>query len=216
MIQQLKHGRRLNHCHKFLEDNMDEQLQAKIDEAKAAGYSDEEIQHYLNTKEIPVEQPIDRSAEMLGTVNATAPSALTLGAEGLALGYAGKKAVEAFQNRGPVAPAQAQAPAVQPQVQAQVNGRPNLTVQPGGAGATAGQQAFSQMEQQLTKPPQLTAAQSIVQKLALDKVLKGAGIAAGAYELGKGLFYTSPEEIATMKEAEARKRAQGWKPLNER
>ena len=29
------------------------------------------------------------------------------------------------------------------------------------------------------------------------------------YELGKGLLYTSPEEIATLKAAEARKRALG-------
>ena len=62
----------------------------------------------------------------------------------------------------------------------------------------------------------MTKASDVVRKLALDKVLKSAGIAAGAYELGKGLFYTSPEEIAALKQAEARKRAQGWKPLNER
>lgn len=66
------------------------------------------------------------------------------------------------------------------------------------------------------QPSMMTKASDIVRKLALDKVLKGAGAAAGAYELGKGLFSTSPEEIATMKQAEARKRAQGWKPMNER
>lgn len=64
--------------------------------------------------------------------------------------------------------------------------------------------------------PQMDAARSIVQKLALDKVLKGAGIAGGAYELGKGLFYTSPEELAALKRQEAQRRAQGWKPINER
>ena len=45
---------------------------------------------------------------------------------------------------------------------------------------------------------------------------KTAGTAAAGYELGKGLFYTSPEEIATMRAAEAQRRAQGWLPLNER
>lgn len=65
-------------------------------------------------------------------------------------------------------------------------------------------------------PSMMNRASDVVRKLALDKVLKGAGIAAGAYQLGQGLFGTSPEEIATMKQAEARKRAQGWTPLNER
>jgi hypothetical protein len=45
---------------------------------------------------------------------------------------------------------------------------------------------------------------------------KTAGTVAIGYELGNGLFYTSPEEIATMRAAEAQRRAQGWKPLNER
>jgi hypothetical protein len=35
------------------------------------------------------------------------------------------------------------------------------------------------------------------------------------YDVGKGLFYTSPEEIAILKEAEAKRRAEGWLPLNE-
>ena len=57
--------------------------------------------------------------------------------------------------------------------------------------------------------PQMQAAKSIVQKLALDKILKGAGVAGAVYGLGQGLFGTSDEEIATLKAAEARKRALG-------
>jgi hypothetical protein len=55
----------------------------------------------------------------------------------------------------------------------------------------------------LSRPPSiLNQAQSIVQKLALSKLLPAA-------QIGAGLFYTSPEEIATLKAAEARRRAQG-------
>jgi hypothetical protein len=94
-----------------------------------------------------------------------------------------------------------------------------------GAPPQAGPQAFQQMGQQLTQArptgpttptpapapqvPQMQAAKSIVQKLALDKVLKGAGVLGAGVALGQGLFGTSDEEIAILKAAEARKRAQG-------
>ena len=110
--------------------------------------------------------------------------------------------------------------------------------------APQGQQAFGQMANQLeqgtagmnnmpgmgagpapapvAQPPSSNNFMSRVTQLA-DQYLPAArtaaralGTAAAGYELGKGLFYTSPEEIATMKAAEAQRRAQGWKPLNER
>jgi hypothetical protein len=90
-----------------------------------------------------------------------------------------------------------------------VNGRPVLSVQQGGAMPRTQPTAP-------VAPVAPTGAQSIVQKLALDKVLKNAGIIGAGMTVAQGLFGTSPEEIAKMKEAEARKRAQGWKPLNER
>jgi hypothetical protein len=62
----------------------------------------------------------------------------------------------------------------------------------------------------------MNAARNIVQKLALDKVMKGAGILGAGALIGSQLMYTSPEEIAVLKAAEAKRRAQGWKPLNER
>lgn len=62
----------------------------------------------------------------------------------------------------------------------------------------------------------MSKAGDIVRKLALDKVLKGAGVVGAALPVAAGMFYTSPEEIAVLKAAEAKKRAQGWKPINER
>jgi hypothetical protein len=58
-----------------------------VEAAKADGYTDEEIQRYLNTKEIPVEQPIDRSEEALGTMQAALPQAAIYAGEGALLGY---------------------------------------------------------------------------------------------------------------------------------
>lgn len=64
-----------------------------------------------------------------------------------------------------------------------------------------------------TQAPQMTAAKSIVQKLALDKIMRGAGavakMAGPATGMAMNLFGTSPEEIATLKAAEARRKALG-------
>lgn len=59
------------------------------------------------------------------------------------------------------------------------------------------------------QPSILDHASSIVRKLALSKILPAAAV-------GMELFGTNQEEIDTLKKAEALKRAQGWKPLNER
>lgn len=189
---------------------MDEQLQAKIQEARDAGYSDEEIQHYLNTKELPVETPINRSEEAMGTMQAALPQSVIYTGEGAAIGYAGKKILDAFGNRQPTQPVAPTAPAqqVMPAQQAVNQGRPNLSVQTGGAAPASAARPV--------QPVAPTGAQSIVQKLALDKVMKNAGIIGAGMSVAQGLFGTTPEEIAIMKQAEERKRAQGWKPLNER
>lgn len=83
---------------------MDEQLQAKIDEAKAAGYSDEEIQQFLATKDKPIaeEQPHERGAEYGGTAMSALPAAVEVGA----VGYGIKKAAEAFRGAPAVTPVQ--------------------------------------------------------------------------------------------------------------
>jgi hypothetical protein len=51
---------------------------------------------------------------------------------------------------------------------------------------------------------------------ALEDVGRGLAKWAAPAMIAKELMYTSPEEIATLKEAEAKRRAAGWKPLNER
>lgn len=69
---------------------------------------------------------------------------------------------------------------------------------------------------QAAESSMMSRASEVVRKLALDKVLKGAGMAGSILPVAAGLFHTSPEEQAVMKAAEAKKRAQGWKPMNER
>lgn len=195
---------------------MDEQLQSKIDEARAAGYSDEEIQNFLASKDqpIPQEQPIDRSGEYGAVAQQLIPDAVKYGAEGLGLAYAGKKVIDAVRG-GPVAPQPTQPSS------------PNYRV--AGTGATppsynqpvlneTWDAALKQQPKTAPAAPSsyMSSAQSIVQKLALDKVLKNAGAIGAGMSMAQGLFGTSDDEIRIMKEAEARKRAQGWKPLNER
>ena len=152
----------------------------------------------------------------IGLANQALQSPLGHLAEGAAgLGYLGNK-INQLRTPPAAGPAVPMAPAQQAAQQAVNGGRPNLTVQPGGAGPVVPEGVPAMPAAQAAETGIISQARNIVQRLALDKVLKGAGIAAGAYQLGQGLFGTSPEEIAVMKQAEARKRAQGWKPLNER
>jgi uncharacterized protein YdbL (DUF1318 family) len=59
---------------------MDPTLQAKIDEAKANGYTDEEISAYLGNQSTPAPQqglgPMDRSAEYTGLAQGMGASAI--------------------------------------------------------------------------------------------------------------------------------------------
>jgi len=50
----------------------------------------------------------------------------------------------------------------------------------------------------------------------MTRISSLAGKYIPAAMMAKELLYTSPEEIAILKQAEAQRRAQGWKPLNER
>lgn len=61
-------------------------------------------------------------------------------------------------------------------------------------------------------PSMMNKASDIVRKLALDKVLKNAGIAGAGMTMAQGLFGTSPDEIATMKAAEQKQIAAGGQP----
>ena len=89
---------------------MDPELQRKIDEAKANGYSDEEIQQYLQSVNNPQPQqglgPMDRSEEYTGLAQGmVADTALTAAKYGLpAAGayFGAKKLINAA--KGPVKP----------------------------------------------------------------------------------------------------------------
>lgn len=102
----------------------DKDLEKKIAEAKANGYTDEEIQAYLNPQPVPVQEPKDRSEEYIGTgefgLGKAAQTALELGGAY----YGGKKLLQAAGNAfrgaptappaGPVAPTVTPTPATPP------------------------------------------------------------------------------------------------------
>lgn len=116
------------------------ELQAKIDEAKAAGYTDEQIQAYLNPQAPAAtkEQPwVDRSEEKTGTVQTglveAGKTALEVGG-----GYmAAKKAINMLGDKfgrqpmpeAPAAPVQPEAPRVQVPQNAGGGPRPQITPQ---------------------------------------------------------------------------------------
>ena len=98
---------------------MDEKLQAQIAEAKAQGYTDEQIDAFLNPK--PVEQAskdafVDRSEEATGLAQYGVGKAAQLGAELGGGYYVGKKLLGAAGNafRGGPAPVAPIAPATMP------------------------------------------------------------------------------------------------------
>jgi hypothetical protein len=60
---------------------------------------------------------------------------------------------------------------------------------------------------------------SQIRQLAASRVLPAVNMASKALlpaQMAMGVGYTSPDEIAVLKAAEAKKRATGWRPLNER
>jgi hypothetical protein len=80
-----------------------------------------------------------------------------------------------------------------------------------------------------TSPQAAPTYQNFLSRVAQDAKRYAPAVAETAGQVGrfaakaltpamiaKELFYTSPEEIATLKAAEAKRRAAGWKPLNER
>ena len=165
--------------------------------AKADGYTDEEIDQYLATKDqpLPLEQPRSRTEEQIGVVTSAIPDAVKYGVEG----YAAKKLVvdplmNAMSNRGGPTPPPAAPP----------------TTFTGGAN-TAWDQALSKPYTAPVTPPQPPSSANYMQRMSTlatryAPVLKGAGILGAGIALGQGLFGTSDQEIATLKAAEERKR----------
>lgn len=180
-----------------------------VEAAKADGYTDQEIQAYLASQgtptpaqtasaagePVPQYQPVDRSAEYTGMAQGMGTALLPAAATGLATGAAGYGAYQGLKYAAP-------------RVMDAVRNMGSANA-PGGANNPIGSTRIPISTTTTTAPAvpttqaqQMQAAQSIVQKLALSKLLPAA-------QMGAGLFYTSPEEIATLKAAEARKRAQG-------
>jgi hypothetical protein len=126
---------------------------------------------------------------------------------------------------GPVAPSQMPVPQTMPAQQAMTGTGSTLQVMPGGQAQPAttqmGRQFSPQAQQFMQSQAQpapaaqpapspygakpgsvLDNASQIVRKLALSKIIPAA-------EVAQGLFYTSPEEIATLKAAEERRKRAG-------
>lgn len=178
--------------------------------AKADGYTDEEIQAYLAAQNtptpaqtasaagvpVPTVQPIDRSAEYLGMTQGMGLKGLETAAEL----YAGKKLVvdpvlNAIRNRGaptPMSPAE--------QTFNTLRTPPEVLNAPpvGGPAAQQGSTFIQRMTSQFAPMAARVAP-----------VLSGLNKALPAAQVGMGLFYTSPEEMATLRAAEARRRQQG-------
>lgn len=136
---------------KLWEDNMDPELQRKIEEARANGYTDEEIQTYLANSEKPQQVqpqvPIDRTQEYKGLAQGigleAATNFLDVGAKAAAVGagaYGAKKAYDYLAGQRQAQAAQQAAQQVAQQVPQQMAAR---------ATGTGGQGAFNQMASQL-------------------------------------------------------------------
>jgi hypothetical protein len=183
------------------------------------------------TKHFNEQTPIESAMGGLGAAANLIGQGLTSPVGNLAeAAIGGKYAIDKIAGamRGPNPPTAPIAPAVaQAQQATGTYGKPNLTLQQGGIAPNAGQQAFNQMGQQLTKTPLPSPSMmqqgmnyaKQMQQIAASKVMPALNAASKDIipaQIAMGVGYTSPEEIATLKAAEARKRAQGWKPLNER
>jgi hypothetical protein len=82
----------------------------------------------------------------------------------------------------------------------------------GGPAAQQGSGFIQSLEQKFA--PMARAVAPVLQKAA--PYVQGASKMLAPAMIAKELFYTSPEEIAILKQAEAEKRAKGWRPINER
>jgi len=175
---------------------------------------------------VPTMQPIDRSAEYKGMAQGMGLKALETGAQL----YAGKKLVVdpilgALRNRGAPPPPAVPTPPVtltgganpafdealsrpydprnpaykpQPSLGPMGDVKPGATPPIGGPAAQQGSTFIQRMTQQFAPMAARVAP-----------VLSAASRALPVAQAGMGLFYTSPEEIATLKAAEERRRRMG-------
>lgn len=196
---------------------MDPQLQAKIDEARANGYSDEEIQKYFLSEQTPSQdlrnQPTtDRREENTGLAQGILGKTAEYGIGSYGLYKAGQGIARAFGGGapapGPVAPTAAPmpAPAPAPAVPAPVvepvapAGSPQATMDilkaqnPQAANAAA-QQAAGAAQQ--AEAAQITKAKQMVRQLAMERLMKAS--------VGIGLMTASPS-LNTNEDVELRRR----------
>ena len=187
---------------------MDPQLQQKIEEARAAGYTDDEINQYLATQNQPVQeqQPINRNEEYTGLAEGMGTQGALTAAKYATMGAAGGAALAGFNKLmngpktppsiTPIAPSTLPLPATEPM-------------------ATIGNAAWDQrLRQPPATPPTSTVdyATKVIKNIALNKVMQGAGALSKmlpAATVGANLFGTGADEIAILKAAEEKRKQQG-------
>jgi hypothetical protein len=178
----------------------DQELQAKIEEARANGYSEEEIKAYLDNKDKPITQAdMDRTEEYIGLAQGIGGETLKTGAQIAGGYYIGKKLLGAAGKAmgrgvpgpmgppgapgapGPMGPPGAPAIPVSPddiktqQMRDFLNQRGQYTAPQ--AQAPAAPQAPAQAPAQANPASQVSRAQSVAQ-MAYDKIVGAARTAA--------------------------------------
>lgn len=205
---------------------MDPELQRKIDEARAQGYSDEEIQQYLGATNqgtepapgtpgglsIPANAPVDRSEEQTALMQGAGMEAAKYAAGVGAAGYGLKKVADIV--RGPVAPPPEVPPGATQRAMSSLTGGASRATVPAPATMNPptaspsyvppAQAAAAQEAQQISR------ANQIVRGLALDRLMKAsAGIGMATYS--GGLNTNEDQELARRRAREVEQaRQMGW------
>lgn len=217
---------------------MDQDLQRKIDEARAQGYTDEEINAYLSNKPVEQQAPMDRSEEYKGLAQGVGLEAAMLGGQAAAIGagaYGAKKLIDKFGENLRQPPAAGQAAMQQGAQQAMR-----------ATGTEGGSRAMGDMARQLGGQPQggairpdntvrlrtpagvpvtnpnismLDKASAMVRQLAANKVLQNAAkIGAGGLALmGGGVaFAGQPSDLGPRVPQSGRMRGMEINPMTGR
>lgn len=181
---------------------MDEKLQAQIAEAKANGYTDEQIDAFLSPKPVerldekkdesgkPVSPYVDRHEEAVGIGQYGLGKAAELGAEAAATYFGGKKLLTAAGNafRGPQGIA-----AVQPGQSPNMTGPTNTPVAPTSAPLEPGGQKLTDFVQQkgnYARPPAPVGGPIPGQPVA--GAPQSAGIGKDLISSGQRMAQTNP------------------------
>jgi hypothetical protein len=156
--------------------------------AKADGYTDEEIDQYLATKDqpLPPEQPRDRSEEQIGVATTAIPQAAITAAEIGGIGYGIKKLGDVI--RGPSAPVAPVEPGASQRIMQQAMGRPGVATMPTASPPpmsapvpqAAPAPAYSAQAQQPNVVQRGVDYAKQMQRIAAEKVIAGARAAGPA------------------------------------